>query len=489
MNLLLVVACLGVAYSFDFVRKKADDLDVIEIGGGVRTPTESGEPVNFLLVGTDNSEGIDPDDPILADRSQGSRLADVIMILRVDPEAERASLISIPRDSWLPVAPRWSTTKINSALSGPNGEEDLIATIRHNFGISIDHYAEVGFFGFRRIVDVLGGVPIYLEHPVRDRNTGLFLTETGCIDILPGQALAYVRSRHFQYQDSDTYDPNGRWISDSSSDLGRISRQQDFIQRAAEKAISLGLRDPIAAFGLIEAGLGAMLVDENLTLGQIQDLIGEFRAFSVDSLEKYQLPTTGNNGGNVSYQKIDFLAAEPMLDVFRGADLRDEVDTLSERKIIVDVAGEGDDIPVLADAIETHGFDVDTPMTRSTPERGDVSTIRFGLKGTDAARVLAAYLDGPVELEFDPDLPGRRLQLVPAEFGLSIRDERIDPSSIAPPELPEGEDGDQTSVEGDDPDGESLDEGDVDATGTSTTTTTEPIGIVPIDADASERCG
>ena len=168
VNSLLVVACLGVAGTFNLVRAKASELPTIDIGSEARQRPDATGPRNILLVGTDSGAGLDEDDPVQAGR-EGENLADVIMILRVDPFTESASLLSIPRDTWVPIAPSWSKSKINSAFGGNDGPNTLIATIKHNFGISIDNYVKVDFKGFRDIIDVLGGIPVYNEHPISDR--------------------------------------------------------------------------------------------------------------------------------------------------------------------------------------------------------------------------------------------------------------------------------------------------------------------------------
>lgn len=72
--------------------------------------------------------------------------------------------------------------------------QHLIQTIKDNFAISIDNYVEIDFAGFRQLVQILDGVPVYLTAPVRDRNTGLFQPEPGCVTLDPVQALAYARS-------------------------------------------------------------------------------------------------------------------------------------------------------------------------------------------------------------------------------------------------------------------------------------------------------
>ncbi len=417
VNSLLVVACLGVAGTFNLVRAKASELPTIDIGSEARQRPDATGPRNILLVGTDSGAGLDEDDPVRAGR-EGENLADVIMILRVDPFTESASLLSIPRDTWVPIAPSWSKSKINSAFGGNDGPNTLIATIKHNFGISIDNYVKVDFKGFRDIIDVLGGIPVYNEHPISDRKTSLFLPETGCIVIDPVQALAYARSRHLRYQTGDTYDPKAKWITDGSSDLGRITRQQDFIRQAAQRAIDEGIKNPTTAYGLINAALGSVEKDDDLSVGEIQDLIVTFRDFSVQELTSEQIPTVSGGNPKISYQLVVWDQAEGLLDVYRG--IR-EPGQVQPGDVIVGLPASATSLATLGDQLDAIGFDAgteDSSVTSSGKRPGAV--IRYGLRGVEAARVLASWLDGEVTFEFDADLPGRRLELLPGATPLAL---------------------------------------------------------------------
>jgi LCP family protein required for cell wall assembly len=242
-----VVACLAAAGGLTLVRSKLAQLNVVSVGVSLAPSGAPDDPQNILIIGTDNADRLAEDDPVRHERQTGSLLADVIMVLRIDPRAQTAALLSIPRDTYVPIEPTGRKSKINSAMSGPDGPQHLIDTIKANFGLSIEHYVEVDFRGFRDLVDVLEGVPVYLTHPVRDRNTQLLIERTGCITLDAVQALAYARSRNLEYYE------DGRWKKDGTADLGRISRQQDFIRRAGQRALDRGLRNPNAALGLVNA--------------------------------------------------------------------------------------------------------------------------------------------------------------------------------------------------------------------------------------------
>ena len=109
----------------------------------------AGEAANYLLVGTDSREGIDPSDPdaggFLGDT--GCECTDTIMVLRVDPEEKQAYILSFPRDLYLPISGTGETARINTAHA--HGAQTLIDTIQDNFDIPIHHYVEIDFVGLR----------------------------------------------------------------------------------------------------------------------------------------------------------------------------------------------------------------------------------------------------------------------------------------------------------------------------------------------------
>ena len=86
-----------------------------------------------------------------------------------------------------------------------------IDTIYENFGIGIDHYIQVDFCAFKTLVDAVGGVTVPFEYPARDDNTGLNVPAPGCFTFDGDHALAYVRSRHYEYEDPPG---SGNWKTD-----------------------------------------------------------------------------------------------------------------------------------------------------------------------------------------------------------------------------------------------------------------------------------
>lgn len=479
------MACIAAAAGFSLFRAKVASLDTLELGVSLAPKLADDEPRNILIIGTDNADRLNPDDPVRTNRGRGSRLADVIMIVRLEPKENQASMLSIPRDTWLPIAPFGEKGKINSAIAGSRGPENLIDTIKRNFGVSIDNYVEVDFQGFRALVAALDGIPVYLTVPIRDtEHTGLNLTETGCVVLDPVQALAYARSRHLQYKDPKT----GKWVTDKSSDLGRISRQQDFIERAAQRAIDRGARNPATALSLIDAATSAITIDNTMSVGQIRDLAARFSNFNVENLQKYQLPTESGKSSRVSYQVVEWERAEPILDVFRGLVYGRDV---TPRNVQVEIApaAASVDAQALSTALESHGFDTDIDAGDSTSRRKNPRTvIRFGARGREAAAVLARWLDGESRFVYDPDLPGARLRLEPGEGLNGVRDEPLPREAIEAPSLASAT---TTTV----PPRRGATTTVAPPPEEPATPTTEPpappttvVGIVPIDPEKAAKC-
>ena len=166
------------------------------------------------------------------------------------------------------IAGRGSKNRINTAYVRDDPGR-LIETIFRNFGLWPDHFIQIDFCAFKTIVDGLGGVAVPFSFPARDVNTGLNVPEAGCFTFDGDHALAYVRSRKYQYMDE-----SGKWKTDPVGDLGRVSRQQDFLRRVLSAALDRGVTDPAVARSLIEAAQDNVTVDRNLTVTRMLEFVG-----------------------------------------------------------------------------------------------------------------------------------------------------------------------------------------------------------------------
>ena len=101
------------------------------------------------------------------------------MILSIPPGGEPA-LISVPRDSYVPI-PGNGTNKINAAYAF-GGPELLVQTVEQNTGLRIDAYTEIGFGGFVNVIDALGGIEMCVPKAIKDKDSHLDLPK-GCQDL------------------------------------------------------------------------------------------------------------------------------------------------------------------------------------------------------------------------------------------------------------------------------------------------------------------
>lgn len=275
----------------------------------VNVPT-SWPAVNYLLVGSDSREGVsssDEDFAIVGDTGDvGGRRADAIMILRQE-ENGGLSLVSIPRDLWVPIAGTNGSQRINSAFN--EGAERLAATVSESLGIPVHHYVEVDFIGFKDIIDEVGGVELCVGYAARDVKSGLSL-DVGCQNLDGVEALAFARSRAYQEWDGTN------WVLDPRADLGRIERQQLFIRAAIDGTILKVRNSPFGSGDLIGAVVESLRIDERLDPFEAADTLRQ-AAQDDDGLRTFRLPVYSTTVGNASVLKLDD-GAEAVLDYLRG---------------------------------------------------------------------------------------------------------------------------------------------------------------------------
>jgi LCP family protein required for cell wall assembly len=427
LMVVVMFVSFATAGALAYVDKKVGQLQQISLGHVLAaddTPAADDSVQNILVVGVDNDAGLE-DDPRMEGRDEGLR-SDTIMVLRIDPATSKAALLSFPRDLYVPLGGDGGRDRINAAL--PFGGPDLlIRTITENFGIQINHYVQVNFAQFEKLVDVVGGVPISFDKPVRDEWTGLQIEQPGCITLSGSQALDYVRSRHFEYFE------DGEWNEDPSADLSRISRQQDFIQKAVERAASKGLRNPITMNRLLDAGLNAVTVDDQFTARDIASLASRFRSFDPSQFETYALPVYSDMAGDASIVRLLDREAEPILDIFRGVATAGAGDPSSVQVDVLNGTGRTDEGRTTGDSLRQAGFDVGA-IGDAVTFGATQTTVRYRSDERRAADVLASYLVVTPQLVQDDTLEGNGVQLTTGLDYSGVRtDPRPLPATTAPP--------------------------------------------------------
>ena len=347
--------------------------------------TPPGPALNFLIIGTDSAVGLDDDDPAAhRDRTASVALADVIMLLRLDPGVRRASLVSVPRDVYVPIwrggLPVREEKIASSLLVGgmEQGAPTLVETITNNFEIPIHNFVVLDFYGFEQVVDELGGVSAWFPYPVRDTGSGLNEPYGGCTLLKGQEALAFVRSRKMEGFVEGRWRRVGVW-----NDLERNQRQQSFMLMAMERAIDKGARSVIVRNDLIEAGAATVVLDDRLTLRTLLDLGRAFSSFRPDDLDRYVLPVIDDSVGGSSVLRLDD-SADRVFDVFRGTALEPE----EVRVSVVDSRGVVDEPVPPTVRLGYYGFAVDmrtAPVVART-------TIRATIDSYEAAVLLGRFI-------------------------------------------------------------------------------------------------
>ena len=207
-------------------------------------------------------------------------------------------------------------SKINEVAY--NGIDILINAIRDDFGISVNHYVAVDFAGFQGLIDAVHGVPVYFPAAARDFSTGLEVP-AGCQVLTGEQALAYARSRKYQFLGVDN-----RWHGDSTDDYGRIRRQQDLIRRAIKKAIASGARNPTTMLRLIESVMGSATFDDQFnSADKVFSFAKTMKDLDPDKIKTYTIQVTGYEGWEDGLKAVDNKANASLFQYFAQGTLGD----------------------------------------------------------------------------------------------------------------------------------------------------------------------
>jgi LCP family protein required for cell wall assembly len=296
--LVLLIIAAGAAFLW-YENSRIHRVDVKHLAT-VRTRGPQKDVQNILLIGSTTRCGLKEQSPAfgLCDQGVTGVNSDVVMILHLDPDHHRASILSIPRDTFVPNARPGGVNKIDAALGAPDGPGQLIAAITDDFGIPIQHYVELNFDSFQGTVEALGGVKMYFPLPVYDQPSSLYVPSTGCMTLNGFQALAVVRARHLQYQPStDRGVPRYDWPYDPQSDLSRIRRDHEFLRVLASSVAKRGLGNFVTDLRLIDSLSGNLEVDNGFSATTIANLVLEFHGINPNAAPQYTLPVVEDGQG------------------------------------------------------------------------------------------------------------------------------------------------------------------------------------------------
>lgn len=230
-------------------------------------PAEEGAaPLTFMVVGSDTRAGT-------GDGTLPGGRSDVMMLLRISGDRQRAQVVSLPRDSWVFI-PGVGLAKLNAAYAY-GGPSLLVQTVESMTGVRIDHFAAIDFQGFVTMTDALGGVDVQVAATTA---TDSYTFQAGWNHLDGEGALLYVRQRYEL--------PGG--------DLDRVRRQQQYLRAMFDK---LSQQDVLGDAASLDAFLlalsGAMSVDEELSTAALVQLAFELRSLNPGSISFLTVPVAG----------------------------------------------------------------------------------------------------------------------------------------------------------------------------------------------------
>jgi LCP family protein required for cell wall assembly len=384
--LVAVLASAGLVYGYRY----ADRL----VRKGKRpvanlTPVGSGQPMNILLVGSDSRTG-------LTRRQLGriqtvkvpGRRTDTIMVLHVSPRRDKAVMVSLPRDLRTTVDGR--TSKINAAFA-VGGPGLLVRTVEQTTGLPINHYAEIDFAGFLKVVDALGGITLCNRsgHRLDDPYANLHMGP-GCKDMRGIQALAFVRARHVD------------------SDFGRIGRQQEFMRAVVAKLESRGsLVNLPKLMGIADVATDHIRTDQALSTPTAIGLARRLRKLDPASIDMRVYPSVASPPRCAGCAAFDPLpeAAVLMRALRRDAGQLPPVGLPGNKGVslattsVTILNGGGVQGAASRAAADLRRLGVRVAGTgNATQPTGQVSTLAYPPGLEQQARLLEAVLGGGVEL-------------------------------------------------------------------------------------------
>jgi LCP family protein required for cell wall assembly len=382
--------------------------------------------LNILIVGSDSRSGLTAQQRSSLHVGQDvGRRSDTMILLHIPRGGGKAILVSLPRDSLVTIPRHKDATghivpaaqnKLNTAYSF-GGPQLTVRTIEANTHVRIDHYVEVNFLGFVKMVNALGGVTVCTATPIHDPvrrlptggygGSGLELP-AGRSTLDGTRGLEYVRAREF----------------DPSADLGRIQRQQKFMAAMVQKAKSAGvLLNPVRLYRLIGAVGSSLTTDKNFGVKQIKDLASNLRSMSPAHVEMIRVPlkpgsfNAGAIGNVVEWDPVathrlfrDLTLDRPVSAADRGALPKVTIAPSSISVEVLNSTSRSGFAATAAQAMAKLGFRIS--RTGNSPAGSDpkATVVRYGPGRADSAKTVAASIPGST-LRLDPGF-GNGLQVL-----------------------------------------------------------------------------
>jgi LCP family protein required for cell wall assembly len=255
---------------------------------GRRPPQYSTTSENVLVYGVDSRKGLDKHQQyILHTGNDQSDNTDTIMLVHISPGRHLVTVLSIPRDTMVPMYACTSGPGYPGQQANPNAEVQINSvlaiggpvclweTVEQATGIFIDHFIGIGMLGFVKVVNDLGGVNVCVPFNVNDTVSGLNLT-AGEHHINGIQALAFWRTRE---------------AIGNGSDLQRIQRDQFMSAQVVKGVLGSGLlSNPFRLLSIVSDAAAAMTTDNGMTVSDLVSIAESLRSLNSKNVQFITAP-------------------------------------------------------------------------------------------------------------------------------------------------------------------------------------------------------
>jgi len=283
-----VVLVAGTLSAYAVYRDLFGKIHQVKVTGLGRRPPGYDHSLNILVIGSDTRKGKNS----RFGAHIGGQRSDTILVLHLSPGFRRAVVMSIPRDSVVPVlacppvpgspgqaaqlgqaAQPGQIEQINETFAS-GGPGCLWKTIEQTTRIRLDHFMELNFTGFEHVINDLGGVRICLPYPINDRRSKLHLSR-GIHHVMGAEALAYWRVRYIGV----------------GSDLERIQRDQYLMASVAQEVKHTNLLgDPPRVLRLVSDIAGSLTTDSGLSQSAMITLVQSLRHLPLRAVHFVEVP-------------------------------------------------------------------------------------------------------------------------------------------------------------------------------------------------------
>ena len=260
----------------------------------------------YLLVGSDSRAGLTAAErkALGVGGDASGRRTDSIILVHTPSGSGKPVLISVPRDSYLPI-PGHGRNKINAAFA-IGGPKLLARTLEQATGLPIDGYVEIGFGGFAGVVDSLGGVEVCVKRDLKDAKAHINLKK-GCQTLDGKNALGYVRARY----------------SDPKGDLGRAERQRQFLGAIMKKAATPAtVLIPWRWWSFTHTAASSVIVGEDTSLVDTYRVLSTMRKVSSDQALSLVVPLSSTDATTSAGSSVlwDEKRSEALFTMLRNGD-------------------------------------------------------------------------------------------------------------------------------------------------------------------------